>query len=156
MGWMGVRVDEIEAVYRRDFRRFVAVAASIVGDEDAAYDVVQEAFARALRYRRGFLRRGPAAAWLWRTVVNTARTARGRETPVVAPSQNGRPPDVSAVRSLVAALPERQRLALFLHYYADLDYETVGAVMGVSPGTVGATLNAARATLRERLLEVEA
>jgi RNA polymerase sigma-70 factor (ECF subfamily) len=153
---MGARVEEIEAVYRRDFDRFLAVAVSIVGDEDVAYDVVQDAFARALRHRRGFRRRGPVAAWLWRTVVNAARTARAGAVPAAEPARNGGPPaDAGPVRALVAALPERQRLALFLHYYADLGYTEIAEVMDVSPGTVGATLNAARATLRERLVKVE-
>ena len=153
---MGAHRDEIEAVYRREFRRFLAVAASIVGDEDAAYDVVQDAFARALKYHRGFRRRGPLEAWLWRTVVNVARTSRARGSRKAEPSRNGdAPPDAAGVRAVVAALPERQRIALFLHYYADLDYDTVAEIMGISKGTVGATLNAARARLRERLTEVE-
>jgi RNA polymerase sigma factor (sigma-70 family) len=53
----------------------------------------------------------------------------------------------------VAGLPERQRLALFLRYYADLDYQSIAATLGVAPGTVGATLNAAHAALRNSLKE---
>ena len=49
-------------------------------------------------------------------------------------------------------MPERQRLILFLHYYADLDYQTIAEAIDVSTGTVGATLHTARANLR-RLLE---
>ena len=152
---MGARIEEIEAVYRRDFPRFLGVAASIVGSE-AAYDVVQEAFARALRHRHGFRRRGPLEAWLWRTVVNAARTARAVGVPGAGAQRDDGPAGGAAsVRELVAALPERQRLAVFLHYYADLDYATVAEVMGVTAGTVGATLSAARDALRERLVEVE-
>jgi RNA polymerase sigma factor (sigma-70 family) len=40
---------------------------------------------------------------------------------------------------------------LFLHYYADLDYETIAEALGISPGTVGATLSTARRTLRQAL-----
>jgi DNA-directed RNA polymerase specialized sigma24 family protein len=39
----------------------------------------------------------------------------------------------------------------FLRYYADLDYEGIASVLGIAPGTVAATLNAAHAALRERL-----
>ena len=149
---MAVNADELEAVYRRDFRRFLAVATSITGDADTAYDAVQEAFARALKYRRGFRRRGPLAAWLWKTVVNTARSAR---RPVLAPmtrDEGGEESDV--LTPFIRELPERQRLAVFLHYYADLDYHAIAEVMDISPGTVGATLSAARAALRERMTEV--
>ena len=57
------------------------------------------------------------------------------------------------MRSLVASLPERQRLALFLRYYADLDYGSIAAALGIASGTVGATLNAAHAALRNSLEE---
>jgi RNA polymerase sigma factor (sigma-70 family) len=59
------------------------------------------------------------------------------------------------VRAAVAALPERQRLALFLRYYADLDYATIATVLDVKEGTVGATLHAGHAALREALREAE-
>jgi RNA polymerase sigma-70 factor (ECF subfamily) len=143
-------------VYRRDFERFLRVATSIVGDEDGAYDVVQEAFARALRHRRSFSRRGSLEGWIWRTVVNTARTAQSQQRRWSQVAPNGRPAsDAATLRSLVAALPERQRLALFLRYYADLDYSAIAEAMGVAPGTVAATLNGARAALRSSFLEVE-
>lgn len=154
---MGATAREIEDVYRRDFERFLRVAWSLVSDEEAAYDVVQDAFARALRHRRRFDRRGPLEAWIWRTVVNAARTRRPRVEPVAPASSNGGggPHESTRLGALVAALPERQRLAVFLRYYADLDYATVAEVMDVSSGTVGATLNAARESLRRQLREVE-
>ena len=55
----------------------------------------------------------------------------------------------------MAALPERQRLVLFLRYYADLSYDVIADATGVEVGTVGPTLTAALRTLRERMSEVE-
>jgi DNA-directed RNA polymerase specialized sigma24 family protein len=43
---------------------------------------------------------------------------------------------------------------LFLRYFADLDYRAIASVLGVTPGTVGSTLNAAHAALRRQLEEV--
>jgi RNA polymerase sigma factor (sigma-70 family) len=60
------------------------------------------------------------------------------------------------VRDAIAELPERQRLVLFLRYFADLDYAAIGQVMHVQPGTVGAALNAARAAVKESLDREEA
>ena len=54
----------------------------------------------------------------------------------------------------IRALPERQRLVLFLRYYADLDYGAIAVVLGIRPGTVGAALNAAHDALRGRIREV--
>ena len=48
-------------------------------------------------------------------------------------------------------LTDRQREVLVLHYYADLDYATIAEALGISPGTVGATLSTARRVLRQAL-----
>jgi len=89
-------------------------------------------------------------------VVNAAkkRAARQeqRETDEPPVRENG---FGDPVRSLIASLPERQRLTLFLRYYADLDYESIAATLGVTTGTVGATLNQAHAALRSSLKEAQ-
>ena len=151
----GASVAELERVYRAGFARFVRVATAIVGDEQSGADAVHDAFVQAVRKRRSFRGEGPLEAWLWRMVVNAAKKRAGsqaaihrEEIPVVRENGFGDP-----VRSLIAALPERQRLALFLRYYADLDYEAIGAALGIASGTVGATLNAAHAGLRNSLEE---
>jgi RNA polymerase sigma factor (sigma-70 family) len=61
---------------------------------------------------------------------------------------------VAVIRARIAALPERQRLALFLRYYADLDYAAIGEALEIAPGTVAATLNAAHTRLAHELQEV--
>jgi RNA polymerase sigma factor (sigma-70 family) len=62
--------------------------------------------------------------------------------------------DAARLRERIARLPERQRLVLFLRYYADLDYAAIARVLGVRRGTVAATLNHAHAAVRSSL-EVE-
>ena len=55
------------------------------------------------------------------------------------------------------ALPPKRRVIVFLRYFADLSYEQIAELCGVSEGTVGATLSQARAALEELLAkEVEA
>jgi RNA polymerase sigma factor (sigma-70 family) len=56
---------------------------------------------------------------------------------------------------LIARLPERQRLTIFLRYYADLDYRAIAEVLEVELGTVSAALAAAHAALRKSIREVE-
>jgi RNA polymerase sigma factor (sigma-70 family) len=58
------------------------------------------------------------------------------------------------VRVVLATLPERQRLVLFLRYYADLDYRAIAEALEIQPGTVGATLHQAHAAVRRALEEV--
>lgn len=162
--WMrpqpGASLSEIESVYRERFPEFRRVAAAITGDRETALDVVQEAFGSVIRRRKTFRREGPLEAWVWRAVVNTAldqsKTVRPSPVPPehTALVQNGRPVESSHVAAAIAFLPERQRLVLFLRYYADLDYRTIADTLDIRPGTVAATLNAAHATLRSTLSEV--
>jgi DNA-directed RNA polymerase specialized sigma24 family protein len=62
-------------------------------------------------------------------------------------AMNGRGPSLP-----LELLTDRQREVLFLHYYADLDYTTIAEALGISPGTVGATLSTARGVLRRALV----
>jgi RNA polymerase sigma factor (sigma-70 family) len=90
-------------------------------------------------------------------VVNAALKEHRKARPLVLAERDAPQPEKepSAVTHAVARLPERQRLALFLRYYADLDYESIAAALEVSSGTVGATLNAAHSSLRRLLQEVQ-
>ena len=147
----------IEAVYRSSLPAFRRAAAAITGDRDLACDAVQDAFARALRLRADFRGEGSLEGWIWRIVVNTTLSqVRARRPTAELPEEQAPPAkgqaDTSHVRAALALLPERQRLILFLHYYADLDYQTIAEAIDISAGTVGATLHTARAHLR-RLLE---
>jgi RNA polymerase sigma-70 factor (ECF subfamily) len=157
-------LELIEELYRREAPRFRRVALAIVHDPEAAEDVVQEAFSSALLRRRSFRGSGDASGWLWRIVVNAALSrrrrlkleARIRKRPEL---QIHAAPDVEPcdrrLREQVGSLPERQKLALFLRYYADLDYATIARALSVAPGTVGKLLHDARAAL-ERVMEDEA
>lgn len=159
---VGTTDQALAELYRRRFTAFVAGAAAVVGDADAARDVVQESFARALRRQREFRGDGSVEAWVWRIVINIARDAVRRRR-FMAPSADelaevaaATLPDGTAtqLRAELRELPARQRTAVFLHYYADLPYEEVATLLGVAPGTIAASLNAARATLRRRIKEV--
>lgn len=155
-----VALDALGELYERRYARFLRVAEGIVGDVDLARDAVQDAFVRLIRSRLQFRGAGTMDGWVWRTVVNTASTVR-RDTPangtydesVEQAATNGDVPDRS-VRALLASLPERQRLVLFLRYYADLDYRSIAEVLEIQPGTVGATLNQAHSAMRRLLKEV--
>ncbi len=154
-GRRGATLEELEALYRSRFDVFARVAATVTGDTDGARDDVQEAFASAVRKRHTFRRDGPLEAWVWRIVLNTARSDARRRTPLGDADEpvaaNGRPERDAELRAALARLPERQRTAVFLRYYADLDYAAIGKALGIADGTVAATLNAAHSALRSRL-----
>jgi RNA polymerase sigma factor (sigma-70 family) len=154
----GAEPHELEALYRGRFRAFLLSVTALLGDGEEALDVVQDAFARALRRRSSFRADGDLEAWVWRIVLNEARDrrrsrARERASQRLEPAAAETEADTS-LREVLLALPERQRLAVFLRYYADLSYDQIAEALGIRPGTVAASLNAAHATLRSNLEEV--
>jgi RNA polymerase sigma factor (sigma-70 family) len=150
-------IAEIEQAYRHRYPRFLRVATALLGDGDRAHDAVQEAFARAIRGRFAYRGEGALDAWLWRTLANVCADERrvlARRDPPAQPASNGHAEEWPELRAAVAALPERQRLILFLRHYADLDYDTIASAAGVERGTVAATLHQAHAALRRAIAEV--
>ena len=148
----GAQLADIEALYRAEYERFVAVASVLCGDADMGRDAVQDGFAHAIRSRAAYRGDGPLEGWVWRIVLNAARSAGRRPRPIAleAVPERAQPPAPRGAPDieLLYALPERQRTVLFLRYYADLDYRAIAAVLEIEVGTVGSTLNAALAALR--------
>lgn len=151
----------LERVYRDAYPRLLAVAAGIAGDAESGREAVQEAFVRMLA-SPGPRDQDALRAWVWRCVVNAARDTRRRRRVLERLHRTRREPDQAGglppqgdpvVRAALAALPHRQRTALFLRYYADLDYTGIARVMGVAPGTVASTLHAAHDAMRGVLEE---
>jgi len=155
-------LEEIERIYRDRYPVFLRVAASVAGTADVGNDAVQDGFADAVRSRRSYRGRGPLEAWIWPAVVNAARDRRRPPSESeIHDSVAAAGPQVEsgALRQAISRLPERQRLAIFLRYFADLDQRSSGrraraaestsfsldAVIfdrrgaGLRPGTVAAT-----------------
>lgn len=155
----GATLDELRAIYEGRLAELTRVARAIVGDATSAEDVVQEAFVRAVRQRASYDGRGSLNGWVWRIVVNAARDSRmsqSEQLDVVRPDVRATEEDPrrALVQEAVEQLPERQRLVLFLRYYADLDYSAIADAVAVSEGTVAATLHTAHQRLRSLLAEV--
>jgi RNA polymerase sigma factor (sigma-70 family) len=152
-------LDALGRLYQHRYRTFLRVAEAITCDLELARDCVQEAFARAIRGRFDYRGDGTLDAWVWRAVVNASRNARRDRKPHLpldelpaAATPNGH--GGTAVRGVLAALPERQRLVVFLRYYADLDYRGIANALSIEVGTVSATLSQAHNALRALLEEV--
>jgi RNA polymerase sigma-70 factor (ECF subfamily) len=147
-------LQQIELLYDERLDYFVQVARAITGDRERAREAVQDAFASVIRARRDFRGDGPLEAFVWRAVVNAARKATRRplvEVHELASTEFSSPDEAARLAPLIASLPERQRLVVFLRYYVDLDYGTIGTILGIEASTVGPTLAAAHAALRKLL-----
>ncbi len=136
-------------------RAMSLLAARLVPDTERD-DVVQEALERAWRRRSSFdAERGTAQGWLLALVLDRARASwrrgarrRTYDERSAALDPSGAPVESRLdLRQAVARLSPRQRLAVDLYYYTDLDIATTAQLMRCSPGTVKATLAQARARL---------
>jgi RNA polymerase sigma factor (sigma-70 family) len=154
----GATSAELETLYRERFRAFLLSVTALLRDGEAALDVVQEGFSLALQRRTSFRGDGSVEAWVWRIVLNVARdrqrSSRKQRRLLPAAASEERQEPYADLREALLALPERQRLAVFLRYYADLSYTEIAAALDVRPGTVAASLNAAHTALRRDLKEV--
>jgi RNA polymerase sigma-70 factor (ECF subfamily) len=166
-----------EALVRAYQDRLFAFGLRLTGSSRDAEEIAQDTFVRAYRA----LARYPAdrvatlrvRAWLFQIAVNVARNrARGskvRETSIDAPVDDGpafepaddphRSPDAvverdearDALAGLLAALPERYRVAVVLRHVEELRYQEIAAVLGQPVGTVKSNVHRGVALLRRAL-----
>jgi RNA polymerase sigma factor (sigma-70 family) len=148
-----LQADHGAALY--DFARHQGLT-----DEQAA-DAVQEALMRLWReLRRGTpIERPPA--WLFRTVYHLAmaqhrwRRQLASLLPRLAPRNVAYAgPDASdrlTVWGSVDELPARQRQVLYLHYAADLPFEQIAEILGISPSAARTHASRGLATVRTAL-----
>ena len=140
---------DIETLYRADGDRLWRAIYAFASDPDIASDAVAEAYAQLLR--RGVAVLDPAA-WVWRAAFRIARgslKARRLDERVALPS--GDYADVHADHDLLAAirtLPDGQRAAVILFYYADLPVRQIADRLGTNSLAVRANLSRGRRRLR--------
>jgi RNA polymerase sigma-70 factor (ECF subfamily) len=152
-------------LYEEHYPRLYRTVRAIVLDPRLAEDLTQDAFVQAYVKWDSYHGDGPVAAWLYRIAVNHALSylRRPRLSALVTRLgqsllHGGHEPDPQTmvtdrldVTEALALLAPQQRAALVLYYYQGYSYREIAAVLGVAEGTVGASLNAARKRLRDRL-----
>ena len=124
----------------------------------AAADAVQEAFIQADGIWDSLRTYDDPAAWVRRVALNRLLNGdrdRRRRDEILATIRPVPDDDLTTelldLRRAVAALPDRMRAAVCLHYLADLPVAEVAAALDVSEGTVKSNLHDARTRLRQYL-----
>lgn len=146
-----------DAVYRFVLR--------MVGTRDEALDLVQDAFVRAWQALPQWQPEAQFRTWLFRIASNAALDALRRRRVVAFEPLGGAfeaaadEPDperrlelkqrVAALEASLAKLSAEHREILLLREVEDMSYEEIGAVLGLSEGTVKSRLARARAALLE-------
>ncbi|MGC2403471.1 MAG: RNA polymerase sigma factor [Acidobacteriaceae bacterium] len=146
-------------------------------NQAVAEELAQEVFLRVYRSRSTYRAEAKFSTWLYRIATNLG-VNHARDTKYERTAQNvyldqpdeetGTTPDVAdktlsaehemvrkermaAIRKHVMALPERQRNAVLMHKYQEMDYKEIGAVLKLSESATKSLLFRAYQTLRENL-----
>jgi RNA polymerase sigma-70 factor (sigma-E family) len=161
VGWSADRA--VTELYAEHYRGLVRLAAFLVRDVQTAEEVVQDAFVAMADGWHRLRESEKALAYLRQAVVNRARSVLRHRT-VVDKNMQKAAPDMpsaehgamtllerSAVVSALRDLPERQREAIVLRYYADLSEAEIAATMRISRGAVKSHTARGMASLRAAL-----
>ena len=151
----------------------------MVHNQAVAEELAQEVFLRVYRSRESYRAEAKFTTWLYRIATNLA-VNHARDTRHERAAQNvyldapdeekGTTPDVAddepsveqrlvrdermaAIRRHVMELPERQRMAVLMHKYQEMDYRQIGEVLKLSESATKSLLFRAYQTLREKLKE---
>jgi RNA polymerase sigma factor (sigma-70 family) len=147
-----MRPDEWEDLYRSAFRRVYPALVVTLMDRDAALDALHDAFAEGLRKPPADRRN--IEGWLY--VVALRRSRRRFRLPVVLPLLDRAAPDPALedvlvrdeVGQLLARLSQRQRAIVVAHYFLHQTQGEIARDLGVSRGTVSATISQSLARMR--------
>ncbi len=176
-----VRDDDAAAfgeLVERFQHRLIAVMHHLVGSADEAEDLAQEVFLRVYRTRKKYTPKAKFSTWLFTIANNLALNAlRDRKrrpvlplevrdsggfstrpmeglAPTCAdpPAHNLQQQELAAViRTALDGLNERQRMAIVLNKFEDMNYVDIADVMGLSAKAVKSLLSRARSKLRDAL-----
>jgi RNA polymerase sigma-70 factor (ECF subfamily) len=154
--------DELESLFRLYGRHVLRRANAMLGDGDAAKDVMQEVFARALKARADLPNAAASVGWLYRITTNLCLSGmrdRNRRRQILdrwapRPANAVVPATDSAltVRALLRDVPEElQELAIY-YFVDDMSQAEIAELTGIPRRTVGYRLE----QFRSRIQAVEA
>jgi RNA polymerase sigma-70 factor (ECF subfamily) len=150
----------VEALFRQSYTSIVQALTLAGGNQAAAEDATQEAFAQAWARWGRISRYDNPGAWVRRVAINKMRNAhrsrlRGeaalqRMNSEISTATSPSESESDLVLGL-QRLPNKQRLCAVLYYVDGLSTAEVAQAMGISQGSVSQHLNRARTALRAQL-----
>src|SRR5688572_18156067 len=143
----------IEALYRQEADKMWRSLYAFSADAEIASDAVAESFAQAIR--RGSAIRDPRA-WVWKSgfrIASGELKRRSRNVYLVPDSTYFDQETDTELLAALAQLPDGQRAAVVLHYYADAPVREISRRTGMSQLSVRANLSRGRKRLKQLLGE---
>jgi len=176
-----VREDDAQAfaeLVELYHHRLVTVMHHLVGNNEEAEDLAQEVFLRVYRGRKKYHPKAKFSTWLYtianNLALNVLRTRQRKPTVPLNVRDSGplgpRPAEqlvldrqdqphqrmqrrelAAVVQQALETLSERQRIAVVLNKFEDMNYADIAEVMGLTTKAVKSLLSRARENLREAL-----
>ena len=161
-GTLAGRRQDFEVLVERHQRMLYGVALRYLRDADAADEVVQATFVSAYVHLPRFRREASFTTWLCGILLNQCRSARRRvrvrrevaldDAPEAALAGDTDESDRAAERAALARhierLPPRQRSVLGLRLFADLPFNEIAQVEGITVNAAKVSYHLAVARLR--------
>ncbi len=155
---LDVEAPDLQRVYQEEFASLVSLARLLVGDDELAQELVQDAFARLLERPPRLDSPQALPSYVRSTVLNACRSRIRRfavERKYAKPDPTTTT-DVAADHELRAALlelPIRQRQCVALRYYEDRTVNDIATLLGIGEGSVKTHLHRGLARLKDTLKE---
>lgn len=149
--------EELAGLYRRRVGMVYQIALMLLKNAPDAEDACQTVFRKVLERSEPFRDLEHEKAWLIVTARNECknqlkhwwRTRRAGEEELA--SLRWEQPEDGELWEDLLSLPERERTALYLHYYQGYSAEETAELMGTKPATLRTWLFRARGKLKQRL-----
>ncbi|MCM1058580.1 MAG: sigma-70 family RNA polymerase sigma factor, partial [Firmicutes bacterium] len=173
--------NAISALYEKTYSKVFYTVKSMIKDEDAVFDIVQDTYIKAFAHLDSFLGDTKFLPWVRQIAANTARDLLKKKRPMLFAELNSDDgPDTPVeelfpddrienlpeqfidrketkrlLREIIEELPEDQRAAIGMFYYEELSVKEIAAAMDVSESAVKSRLMYGRGKIEKKVRELE-
>lgn len=173
--------DAVSTLYEKTYSKVYYTVKSMIRDEDAVFDIVQDAYIKAFGHLDSFQGDAKFLPWVRQIAANTARDWLKKKRPMLftelgsgdvqdTPVEELFPDECSEhlpdqiidqketkrlIREIIEELPEDQRAAIGMFYYQEMSVKEIAAAMEVSESAVKSRLMYGRNKIEKKVLELE-
>ena len=173
--------EAIAVLYEKTYTQVFYTVKSMIKDEDAVFDIVQDAYVKAFEHLESFSGNDKFLPWVKQIAANTARDWLKKKKPTLFSELNSGEEGEQAfeeqiedervenipekvidqketkrlIREIIESLPEDQRAVIGMYYYEELSVKEIAAAMGASESAVKSRLKYGRDKIEAKVIELE-
>lgn len=173
--------DAISALYEKTYTQVFYTVKSMIKDEDAVFDILQDAYMKAFAHLDSFEGDDKFLPWVKQIAANTARDWLKKKKPMLFSELNtdedqditfeeqieddkdenipekfiDQQETVKLMQEIIESLPEDQRAAIGMFYYQDMSVKQIAETMGASESAVKSRLKYGRDKIEAKVIELE-